>query len=129
MFHSLLTEPDAHRLGALLDARTHDPGAHLGWHRAPEGWTLRVLQPIAESVSAETARGWRPMTRVADTPLFALRGDEPPQEHTRLRVSAGGTTHEIFDPYSFAPTIGADDLWLFNSGAAHQAHRSLGAHA
>ena len=44
-------------------------------------------------------------------------------------MSAGGATRELLDPYSFPPPIGADDLWLFNAGAARQAWRMLGAHA
>jgi 1,4-alpha-glucan branching enzyme len=66
---------------------------------------------------------------VPDTPLFELRTAGAPPQHTRLRVSAGGATRELLDPYSFPPAVGAEDLWLFNSGAARQAWRTLGAHA
>jgi 1,4-alpha-glucan branching enzyme len=116
-------------LAALAAGRAHDPFALLGWHRGADGWTYRTLQPFAESVNAETARGWEPLTHVPDTPLFELRTAGAPSQHTRLRVSAGGATRELVDPYSFPPAIGADDLWLFNAGAARQAWRVLGAHA
>src|SRR4249920_1903521 len=101
-------------LAALAAGRVHDPFAALGWHRGADGWTFRTLQPFADGVSAETARGWEPLARVPDTPLFELRTAGAPAQHTRLRVSAGGATRELVDPYSFAPEIGADDLWLFN---------------
>ncbi len=116
-------------LAALAAGRSHDPFASLGWHRGAAGWTFRTLQPFAETVSAETARGWEPLARLPDTPLFELRAAGAPPQHTRLRVSAGGATHELVDPYSFPPAVGAQDLWLFNSGAARQAWRVLGAHA
>ena len=116
-------------LAALAAGRSHDPFASLGWHRGAAGWTFRTLQPFAETVSAETARGWEPLARLPDTPLFELRTAGAPPQHTRLRVSAGGATHELVDPYSFPPAVGAQDLWLFNSGAARQAWRVLGAHA
>ena len=116
-------------LAALAAGRAHDPFASLGWHRGADGWTFRTLQPFAESVSAETARGWEPLVRVPDTPLFELRTAGAPPQHTRLRLTAGGGTRELVDPYSFPPVVGADDLWLFNGGAARQAWRVLGAHA
>ena len=115
-------------LAALAAGRAHDPFGSLGWHRGADGWTFRTLQPFAESVSAETARGWEPLAHVPDTPLFELRTAGAPPQHTRLRVSAGGATRELLDPYSFPPAVGADDLWLFNAGAARQAWRVLGAH-
>ena len=113
----------------LAAGRSHDPFASLGWHRGAAGWTFRTLQPFAETVSAEAAGGWKPLGRLPDTPLFEVRAAGAPPKHTRLRVSAGGATHELIDPYSFPPAIGAEDLWLFNSGAARQAWRALGAHA
>jgi 1,4-alpha-glucan branching enzyme len=116
-------------LAALAAGRAHDPFASPGWHRGADGWTPRTLQPLAESASVETARGWEPLTHVPDTPLFELRTAGTPPQHTRLRVSVGGATREPVDPYSFPPAIGAEDLWLFNSGAARQAWRALGAHA
>ena len=130
MLHPQETAPTLPpELAALATGRAHDPFALLGWHRGADSWTFRTLQPSADSVSAETARGWEPLARVPDTPLFELRTAGAPPEHTRLRVSAGSATRELVDPYSFPPAIGAEDLWLFNSGAARQAWRALGAHA
>jgi len=111
-------------LAALAAGRAHDPFGSLGWHRSADGWTFRTLQPFAESVSAQTARGWEPLVHVPDTPLFELRTAGAPPQDTRLRVSAGGAARELLDPYSFPPAVGADDLWLFNAGAARQAWRA-----
>jgi 1,4-alpha-glucan branching enzyme len=130
MLNLLHTVGDARdgRLRALLEARVHDPHALLGWHARGAAWTLRVLAPRAQSIAAETGPGWREMTRVGETPLFELHCDAAPPRHTRLRVVEDGAARETWDPYSFGATIGADDLWLFNGGAAHQAYRALGAH-
>jgi 1,4-alpha-glucan branching enzyme len=97
-------------LAALAAGRSHDPFASLGWHRGAAGWTFRTLQPFAETVSAEATGGWEPLGRLPDTPLVDVHAAGAPPEHTRLRVSAGGATHELIDPYSFPPAIGAEDL-------------------
>ncbi|RRJ97195.1 1,4-alpha-glucan branching protein GlgB, partial [Opitutaceae bacterium TAV4] len=40
----------------------------------------------------------------------------------------GGQILQIFDPYSFAPTLGDQDLYLFNEGTEHRIYEKLGAH-
>ncbi len=105
----------------------HDPHAHLGWHANGNVWTLRVLAPHAQSVVAETADGWRAMSRAGEGPLFVLDCDHAPALHARLRLVEYGTAREIRDPYSFAPAISPGELWLFNGGTARQAYATLGA--
>ncbi len=39
-----------------------------------------------------------------------------------------GETRQFFDPYSFLPTLGAQDLYLFNEGNEHRIYEKLGAH-
>ncbi len=118
---------DEGRLRALLEARVHDPHAHLGWHARGGKWSLRVLAPHAQSVDALTADGWQSLSRADDAPLFVLDCDCAPILPARLRLVEFGTAREIIDPYSFAPAIGANELWLFNGGTAHQAYATLGA--
>jgi 1,4-alpha-glucan branching enzyme len=47
----------------------------------------------------------------------------------RLRATLdNGETHEIHDAYSFLPTLGDQDLYLFNEGNEHRLYDKLGAH-
>ncbi|MFA6960012.1 MAG: 1,4-alpha-glucan branching protein GlgB [Opitutaceae bacterium] len=39
-----------------------------------------------------------------------------------------GEIRQFFDPYSFLPTVGDQDLYLFNEGNEHRAYEKLGAH-
>jgi 1,4-alpha-glucan branching enzyme len=116
------------KLEALAEARTHDPFSLLGWHALGGGWRLRVLAPHAERVWAALPGGWREMARAGALPVFELASPEAPPPHTRLRIAESGAIRETVDPYSFAPSLAPDALWLFNGGAARQAYRMLGAH-
>jgi len=44
-------------LAALVEARTHEPFATLGWHPEGGGWVLRVLDPHAARVTLVSERG------------------------------------------------------------------------
>jgi len=114
-----LLEP---RLAALVEARTHEPFAALGWHPEGAGWVLRVLDPHAARVTLVSERGAEELTRVNGSALFELRRDAPARP-ARLRADG----RERIDPYSFPATIPDDDLWLINAGRARQAYRALGA--
>jgi 1,4-alpha-glucan branching enzyme len=46
----------------------------------------------------------------------------------QLRATyANGETRQFYDPYSFLPTLGAQDLYLFNEGNEHRIYEKLGA--
>jgi 1,4-alpha-glucan branching enzyme len=77
-----LLEP---RLAALVEARTHEPFAALGWHQEGAGWVLRVLDPRAERVALVSERGAEELTRVNGSALFELRRDAPARP-ARLRA-------------------------------------------
>ncbi len=47
----------------------------------------------------------------------------------QLRVTLhSGEIRQFFDPYSFLPTLGAQDLYLFNEGNEHRIYEKLGSH-
>src|SRR5882724_7230788 len=118
--------PAANDLEALVGARHHDPFSLLGLHRTGRDWSLRVFRPYAASVSVRTQAGFEPMKRVHAQGVFAWQGADAPVQPVQLRVSESGGEFEAFDPYSFAPAISADDLYLFNEGRLEQAYRMLG---
>jgi hypothetical protein len=43
-------------------------------------------------------------------------------------ISISGEVRQFFDHYSFLPTLGAQDLYLFNEGNEHRIYEKLGAH-
>jgi 1,4-alpha-glucan branching enzyme len=71
-----------------------------------------------------------PMTLIAREGMF--EGFIP--KHTdvfryQLRAAyANGEFRQFFDPYSFLPTLGPQDLYLFNEGNEHRIYEKLGAH-
>jgi len=115
-------------LAPLIEARTHDPFARLGWHARGAGWRYTTLAPHAEQVELWLDGAWCSLERVGETAVFGLdtarRGAPPP----RLRLVEGGVAREAVDAYGFAPALPPADLWLFNAGRARQAWRALGAH-
>ncbi len=47
----------------------------------------------------------------------------------RLRIERyNGEIRQFYDPYAFLPTLSEQDVYLFNEGNLHQAHRHMGAH-
>ena len=70
------------------------------------------------------------MTRLSPDGLFEVfipRRKEHFRYQLRLRTP-NGETHQIHDPYSFLPTLGDQDLYLFNEGNEHRIYDKLGAH-
>ena len=118
--------PAADDLEALVGARHHDPFSLLGLHRDGRNWSLRVFRPYATNVSVRTQAGFEPMKRVHAQGVFAWQGAAAPDRPVVLRISESGRDFESYDPYTFLPAIGADDLYLFNEGRLEQAYRVLG---
>ena len=118
--------PAADELEALVGARHHDPFSLLGLHRTGRNWSLRVFLPYASSVSVRTQAGFEPMKRIHAQGVFVWQGAPPPAHPVVLRINEAGRDFETYDPYTFAPAIGADDLYLFNEGRLEQAYRVLG---
>jgi 1,4-alpha-glucan branching enzyme len=71
-----------------------------------------------------------PMKRLAKEGFFeAVIPDRAEPFRYRLRIET--PTREVrqfFDPYSFLPTLGDQDLYLFAQGNENYIHNKLGAH-
>ena len=115
---------------AALAASTHgDPHTVLGAHRDGARWVVRAFHPGADAVTLLAGDGTEsPMPRVDESGLFALATETDPGAY-RLRLSVGGTTSEVDDPYRFLPTVGDLDIHLFAEGQHHQIWRRVGARA
>ncbi|ANJ66178.1 1,4-alpha-glucan branching enzyme [Halothiobacillus diazotrophicus] len=120
-------------LQALLEARLHDPFALLGRHPiSQKQGRFHTFQPQARQV-------WLLMADGQATPLSpdvrfpgVFHGEFPLDglpDHPTLRIEPrSGATYEIVDPYSFAPTLGDMDLYLFGEGKHYELWKMMGAH-
>ncbi|HEX4025509.1 MAG TPA: 1,4-alpha-glucan branching protein GlgB [Steroidobacteraceae bacterium] len=126
----------------LAAGRHHDPHGVLGAHGAPGGnalaggdagggaGTITVLAHLP-GVRLVRLEGQHRMRRVRGTDVFAWQGAAAglPPHHRLSWVDDRGGLREQIDPYSFAPTIGAEDLQAFAAGTHASAWEFLGAHA
>ncbi len=131
-------------LKSLLTARQGQPHSLLGMHPVTigrgSGLVVRALIHDASECSVIDARDpatlmaggaarW-PMKQIAPEGLFQVFIPGP-QEVFRyqLRVKLhGGGIRQGYDPYSFLPTLGEQDVYLFNEGNEHRIYGKLGAH-
>jgi 1,4-alpha-glucan branching enzyme len=115
-------------LRRIAEARHHDPHDVLGPHRFGDRLVVLAHLPTAARARLE---GSFEMTRLEDGDFFGWMGDPGavPQPYRISWVDGAGTAYEQFDPYCFAPQIGAGDLQAFSQGTHRSAWRFLGAHA
>jgi 1,4-alpha-glucan branching enzyme len=123
---AIATDP---QIQALAAARVHDPHAVLGQLRDGRGYRLRAMRPAAEALWVRAGGGFEPMQRVHESGVFEWRSPVALPAPVLLKAREHGREVEFFDPYSFAPAIAADDLYLFNEGTHYEAYRMLGSHA
>jgi 1,4-alpha-glucan branching enzyme len=123
-------EPWIHSgVGAILGSQHDDPHRLLGPHQEGSRWTVRVLNPRAETATLLLPDGASvAMPRIDDRGLFSVTVPDEPAAY-RMRFTAGSATWEAEDPYRFLPTLGELDLHLFGEGQHHQIWQRLGARA
>ncbi|MBI5693742.1 MAG: 1,4-alpha-glucan branching protein GlgB [Verrucomicrobia bacterium] len=71
-----------------------------------------------------------PMDRIANPGMFEVFIPKQPDVF-RYQLRAGyanGEFRQFYDPYCFLPTLGPQDLYLFNEGNEHRIYEKLGAH-
>ncbi|MFO1447640.1 MAG: 1,4-alpha-glucan branching protein GlgB [Opitutaceae bacterium] len=124
----------------LLDRFLHATASHphdtLGMHPCKKGRTQGVVVRCfirrcvaCEVIDPQTKEGWA-MDRLHDSGFYEVFLPKRKQVFRyRLRATLeNGETHEIHDAYSFLPTLGDQDLYLFNEGNEHRLYNKLGAH-
>ena len=111
----------------LVDGVSTNPHAILGAHPHDGAVTIRVLRPMAKSVTVLVGddaltmehehRGvWRVVVPVAEVPDY------------RIAVDYGEGPRPAEDPYRYLPTLGDMDLHLIGEGRHEQLWQALGAH-
>ena len=121
---------------ALLHARHGSPHSVLGMHattsRRVSGLVVRALLRDTASCSVILDGGAAPvvMTKIADEGLFEafIAGSGEIRGYELRATSADGLERQFRDPYCFLPTLGDQDLYLFNEGNEHRIYEKLGAH-
>src|SRR5579863_3107667 len=114
-------------LGLLLAARHHSPASFLGPHSQGSERIVRAFLPHAAAAWLEP--GAKPMTRVADTPLFErLDPAGTPSAYEIRWRDASGHEHRRADPYAFPLQLSTQELAAFSAGHHRRAYRLLGAH-
>ncbi len=125
-------------LQGLLEARHASPHSLLGMHpwtyKRSQGVVARAMVRGAEhcEIVDLTSEPWKkfPMTKIAPEGVFEVFIPKRP-EVFKYQVRAaypGGEIRQFFDPYCFLPTLGDQDLYLFNEGNEHRIYEKLGAH-
>lgn len=113
-----------HLLEALANTDRHDPHRILGLHRDGSESVIRVYRPDADQVFIELYGYVVEMKRVHDSGLFEL---SVPADATyndyRVYHTSGLLAN---DPYTFWPTLGDVDQYLFARGVHYDLHKIMG---
>jgi 1,4-alpha-glucan branching enzyme len=124
------------QIKALVEAREADPHSVLGMHPGKKGRATGVyvrafLKGVVscEMVELETGNSTA-MKQIADEGLFEVFVPKKKSVFKyQLRAHyASGDIRQFHDPYGFLPTLGEQDLYLFNEGNEHRIYTKLGAH-
>ena len=124
-------------LTAFLENRQANPHGWLGMHSAglqgAAGVVVRAFVRAAvhcEVVELDAAgEPSYPMTLLAAEGFFEcfLPAKQIFRYQLRYRTS-WGDVHQVYNAYSFLPTLGEQDLYLFNEGTDQRVYDKLGAH-
>lgn len=130
---------NADQLNAVSNGQFYNPhqilGAHLGEGKDAASTTVRVLKPLAKSVTIVTPDGETPATHehngvfVAVVPSVRSKGGQYGVPDYRIRTEyENGDVTVCDDPYRYLPTIGDTDLYLFGEGRHERLWEVMGAH-
>ncbi len=125
-------------LDKVSNAEFYNPHAILGAHMAnyphADQTTIRVLRPMATSVSIITQNGEYPANHEYNGVFIAVvpsatteHGYSVPDYRVRVSYADGGTFVED-DSYRYLPTVGEMDTYLFGEGRHERLWEALGAH-
>lgn len=111
----------------ILDAKHHDPFSFLGVHRINDQFILRVFNPHADKISVSINNQWVALTHSHLNGFFEYLSDVAIETPCLLNIEIDHTRFEVYDPYTFEPSITQDDLYLYGEGKLKQAYKMLGA--
>ena len=112
-------------LAEVAAGTSHDPHGVLGPHVVGDTLTIRVLRPLASSVTVLLADGELAMTHEQDG-IWVVAASATEVPDYRLRVDYDDDTTECDDPYRFLPSLGELDLHLIGEGRHEHLWQVLG---
>ncbi len=114
-------------LKRILKAKHHDPFSFLGCHELDGVFVYRTFLPQASEVSIQFENKWIALEKTHTDGLFETTSKKPFKSPCLLKVTAGESTFELYDPYTFSSSLTQDELYLFGEGRLLQAYKTLGA--
>ncbi len=117
----------------LISGRHPNPFSVLGLHEVGGKLTLRAFVPGADSVDALDTKTRRKIISLTAEPgaegVFVGQAARRKNRFSyRLRVTKGGHSWIVDDPYGFGPVLGELDEHLIGEGAHRRLWDVLGAH-
>ncbi|ASF45111.1 1,4-alpha-glucan branching protein GlgB [Methylovulum psychrotolerans] len=112
----------------IIAAKHHDPFSVLGRHTVNNQTIIKAYLPYAETVSfKDNGAG---LTRISGTDFFVYTDTDQvlPVHYCLSWVDKDGDSHEMYDPYTFAPQLPAFDQHLFAEGKHWHIYQKLGGH-
>ena len=121
----------AEDLSHLLALRHQDPHSILGAHPTERGVIVRAYRPDAQKIFLLVDhQPPREMLRRPEAGLFEVLVSERREVFPyRLRIHYPGLVVTIREPYSFPPTLGELDLYLWAEQKHERIWDKLGAHS
>jgi len=127
----LLTQEE---LRSLVDLKTHSPHRLLGLHALNDGSGLvaRALVPNASEVELqpvhEKDKPSIKLKRIPKSDVFegTTQNGGRVYAYDLVITDKAGQVHRTRDPYSFLPTLGESDLYLFGKGDERRIYDKLG---
>lgn len=111
----------------IIAGMSFNPHAYLGLHLDKNGGVIRLFRPDAKDVYLEVFGKMEDVRCVDERGLFEYHTTNPSLKMDDYRIyhASGLLGH---DPYSFLPTIGELDQYLFAKGVHYRIFDILGAH-
>ena len=126
------------RIEGLVYSEEDEPHDFLGGHYVPGGILIQAYLPGLDNITKVCA-----IVRIGDvfkehtmelmdeTGFYAVlvRSLKKVKYSYYYKVyTTDGESYELYDPYSFAPTVSDDDIKKHNAGILYDSYRVLGAH-
>ncbi len=118
----------AEHIASLVSGTNPRPHDALGQHPSGDGFVIRVVRPLAATVTAVRADGTRAALSHISEGLWEGTVPAPGQAYAIETTYENGPTWTADDPYRFVPSVGDIDLYLWGEGRHEQLWQVLGAH-
>ena len=119
---------DENEVLAAVEGRHGHPHAILGEHVRDGVTVVRVVRPLAETVTVTGASGEVVALEHLVHGLWQAAAQAPLGGYEVTASYDGGAPWVAGDPYRFSPTVTEFDLYLFGEGRHEQLWKMLGSH-